>query len=133
MVKQLSDTEIDLLFRTPEVIVSVNDLIDIFENNRFVITHKAGQQYPAGDVLLLAKLKGAISKERYRGVLEILYNVRCNLFHGSKGYDVDQVELLKPVNKILYYITKALYDSFIQMIDDLENDIKIKIESFKET
>ena len=128
MAKELSDTSLDALFNKSEIISSMNALVDILEFKKFVITHKAGQQIPAADKLILVKLKGINNNEKYSGFLELLYNVRCNLFHGSKGYEHDQIELLKPVNQIIFYIVNALYDSFIIMIDDIE----IKIKSLKE-
>jgi len=128
MSKELSDVQLDILFIKPEIIESVVNLIEIIESNRFVITHKAGQQFRDGDLLILAKLKHTDKKKRYLGILELLYNVRCNMFHGSKGYEHDQIELLKPINVLIYYIVQSLYYSFKTMTDTIiaQTDVEIK-------
>lgn len=119
MSKELSDSELDKLFRTNEFICSIDVLVDILENTKFVITHKAGQQVPSDDLLILAKLKSIKNRERFLGILELLYNIRCNLFHGSKGYEHNQIILLKPINEILLHIVPLLYDSFKKLTDNL--------------
>lgn len=127
--KQLTNSDLDILFKKSEIIVNVDNLITILESKRFVITHKAGQQVPADDLLLLSKLKHTDKRERILGILELLYNVRCNLFHGSKGYEHDQIELLKPINEIIYHIVNLLYESFKTMTDSwikiTETEIKM--------
>jgi hypothetical protein len=131
MAKELTDHQLDSLFEKSEIITSVNSLINILESKKFVITHKAGQQFPADDLLILVKLKHADKKERYFGILELLYNVRCNLFHGSKGYEHDQIELLKPINEIIFYIVDFLYNSFKTMTDSLISSIETEIEKLE--
>lgn len=136
MAKELSSSELDILFEKPEIIESIESLIEILESHRFVITHKAGQQVPTDDLLILAKLRHTDKKENYLGILELLYNVRCNLFHGSKGYERNQIELLKPINEMIFFIVNSLYDSFNKMIDNLiietEKEIKLIIDTKKE-
>jgi hypothetical protein len=119
MAKEILPSELDKLFEKPEIIESIKNLIEILESHKFVITHKAGEQIPEEDLLILAKLKNTNKKEKYLGILELLYNVRCNLFHGSKGYERDQVELLKPINEMIFFIVNSLYDSFKTMTDNL--------------
>lgn len=131
MSKELTDVQLNNLFEKSGFITSVANLIRILESNRFVITHRAGKQVPEDDILILAKLKHSDKEEIYLGILELLYNIRCNLFHGSKGYEYDHIELLKPINEITFSIVDSLYYSFEIMtdtyIDRIEAEIK-KIE-----
>lgn len=131
MAKELTTIQLDNLFEISEINTSVNNLIGILESKRFVIIHRAGHQSPADDLLLLAKLKSTDNAEKYLGILELLYNVRCNLFHGSKGYEHDQIELLKPINVITYHIVDFLYGSFKIWTDSLINNIEIEIEKLE--
>lgn len=131
MAKQFSPSDLCLLFQKSEVITNVNKLINIFDSKRFVIIHKSGQQVPEDDLLLLAKLKHKDKRQKILGILELLYNVRCNLFHGSKGYEHEQIELLEPLNEIIFSIVLLLYASFNTMMDRLIEDIEIEIKGLE--
>lgn len=131
MSKELTDSQLDILLEKSEIITCVANLISILESKKFVITHKAGRQFPEDDLLMLTKLKHIDKKVRYIGILELLYNIRCNLFHGSKGYEHDQIELLKPINEILFYLVDSLYLSYKTMIETLINSTKNEIEKLE--
>lgn len=81
MAKELTSNQLSGLFEKSEIITSVDSLINILESKKFVITHKAGQQFPADDLLILAKLKHLDKKERYFGILELLPVGGINLVH----------------------------------------------------
>ncbi len=131
MSKELTDSQLDILLEKSEIITCVANLINIIESEKFVITHKAGRQFPEDDLLMLTKLKHIDKEVRYIGILELLYNIRCNLFHGSKGYRLDQIELLKPINEILFYLVDSLYLSFKTMIETHINSTKNEIEKLE--
>ncbi len=42
------------------------------------------------------------------GILSLIYGTRCNMFHGRKGFDPIQKQLLTPMNNILEMIIKEL-------------------------
>lgn len=69
-----------------------------------------GERQPEKDRALLADLR-ARGKTRALAVLELVYKVRCNLFHGHKAFHPIQLELLRPVNHILEHIVGALHES----------------------
>ncbi len=50
-------------------------------------------------------------------VLDLIYVARCNMFHGSKEFDVVQSRLLKSMNKILEFIIGRMK---VRLLDDIE-------------
>lgn len=47
-------------------------------------------------------------------LLETLYYLRCNLFHGEKEYSDDQVRLLKPAYQSLQIINKKILSLYVE-------------------
>jgi len=43
-------------------------------------------------------------------VLELIYQARCNLFHGTKGYDPNQRELLDSMSVVIEFVTKKVLE-----------------------
>ncbi len=50
------------------------------------------------------------TKNDVQSILEILYGIRCNMFHGSKDFKDDQIKLLIPAIKLLEELNKTLYN-----------------------
>jgi hypothetical protein len=44
-----------------------------------------------------------------KAITDILYSIRCNTFHGQKGYNDNQIELLQPVCILLEKIIELLF------------------------
>ncbi|WP_445664399.1 hypothetical protein [Fodinibius sp. AD559] len=59
---------------------------------------------------LLAKLRANGCNDKMSGVLEFIYEVRCNVIHGRKGYEVHQVLVLEPVVEVLNILVLTLFD-----------------------
>lgn len=60
------------------------------------------------DQKLLANLRSDDSEEKFLAVLDTIYTIRCNLFHGNKAFQPVQVTLLRPTVVILGHIIQAL-------------------------
>lgn len=60
-----------------------------------------GQRRPDKDRMLAAALESRGRGQRAKGVLEALYAIRCNMFHGQKGFEVAQLALLRPAIVLL--------------------------------
>ena len=63
MSRELSDSELNIFFKKTEINKGIAEIVDIIETEKFVITHKAGQQVPEDDLLILDKLKNTNKKE----------------------------------------------------------------------
>ena len=53
------------------------------------------------DAHLLKKMESRSQNRRAQAGLEVLYAIRCNMFHGHKGFDLVQMGLLRPALVLL--------------------------------
>lgn len=74
-----------------------------------------GDPQPQEDRKLLDKLKSTNKNTKATAILETIYSIRCNMFHGHKGFNEIQKELLTPITIILEKMIKLIYEK-------LEND-----------
>lgn len=68
-----------------------------------------GEAQPEEDANLCRRLIGTNRNEQAAAILEILYAVRCNMFHGRKGFNPIQRQLLDPLSVILERVIEILY------------------------
>lgn len=96
----------------PDCSRSVQELIHLLETEVFHIklSMPHGRPRRDKDLELLAGLKSADTETKISALMDIVYSVRCNMFHGNKRFDPVQVRLLEPVITILRKITDVLYD-----------------------
>jgi hypothetical protein len=90
---------------------SVNELINLIENHTFNIklSMPHGNPQRNKDLALLGKLKSNGAQTKVSAILDLIYSVRCNMFHGNKGFNPVQVQLLVPITIVLRKIIEALY------------------------
>ena len=69
-----------------------------------------GSPQPNLDRELCQRLNDSNSNTQAVAVLETLYAIRCNMFHGRKGFHSVQQQLLDPLNIILERIIDILYE-----------------------
>lgn len=69
-----------------------------------------GSPQPDLDRDLCQRLSDSNSNTQAVAVLETLYAIRCNMFHGRKGFHSVQQQLLEPLNIILERIIDILYE-----------------------
>ena len=56
-------------------------------------------------------LNSSSADERARAILQIIYQVRCNMFHGRKSVNPVQKQLLIPLTVLLEKIIGKLYQT----------------------
>lgn len=90
----------------------LNSLKNILRNNIFnvCLNPLTGNSIPQKDQELLSKLDSNNCNDQVSGILEFIYQVRCNMFHGRKGYEPVQEILLEPVLYFLNKIVLALFN-----------------------
>lgn len=66
-----------------------------------------GQPDVARNRQLYERLRGPNPANRARAVLEYLYLIRCNMFHGSKDFDNKQLQIIQPATRCLERIVRA--------------------------
>ncbi|MBV2190216.1 hypothetical protein [Providencia rettgeri] len=90
---------------------SINVLVSLIEDERFNIKLKLfdGTRQPEKDMELVSNIQSDDVVTRVEGILDLIYSVRCNMFHGNKNYQQVQIVLLKPVTIILRKVIEVLY------------------------
>ncbi len=89
----------------------LQDLIERISNHEFYIKLSMpwGNPQPEKDDDLVKKLNSKGHKKKVKAVLDLIYSVRCNMFHGNKQFVQVQVDLLQPLTVILRCIIVELY------------------------
>ncbi len=89
----------------------LQDLIERISNHEFYIKLSMpwGDRQPEKDNDLVKRLNSKGHKKKVKAVLDLIYSVRCNMFHGNKRYVQVQVDLLRPLTVILRCIIVELY------------------------
>jgi hypothetical protein len=90
----------------------LSEICAIIENESFYIIHSTGgEPLVDSDKRLLKKLKSNEKQEKSVAILSLFYHIRCNLFHGRKGFEEEQKKLLVPMNILLRKIIEIIYDN----------------------
>jgi hypothetical protein len=73
-----------------------------------------GDRRPAKDRQLLTALESRSRNQKAKAVLETLYSIRCNMFHGQKDFQLHQLALLRPAILLLESTTDVLHQALEQ-------------------
>lgn len=94
---------IDAWERHPNTGTALNEISDHLRQGRFALKLDMvnGHPKPDADRALMAKLESRSRNRRAQAGLEVLYAIRCNMFHGHKGFEPIQLELLRPALLLL--------------------------------
>jgi len=85
---------------------TIAEMMQPIKNGKFYIYTKEDTYK---DTELISNIEKNINKEE--SILNLLYGMRCNMFHGQKELSEDQLLLLTPANKILDDIIQSLISS----------------------
>jgi len=85
-------------------------ICQIIDEEHFHIVLEWGVQQRQKDVRLVASLKSKNPATKAKALLELFYYIRCNMFHGHKGYEEHQSDLLIPVNRLLRQLVVTTYN-----------------------
>ena len=92
-----------------EAVETIEDLID-HQVFAIKLDRLGGQPRRQEDLRLLNALRSDNRYKTVEAVLDIIYSVRCNMFHGHKGFHEVQTQILIPVTILLEKITILLYE-----------------------
>lgn len=87
----------------PRCVTALQSLEQLLQNQRFNIKLNllTGTPQPDEDVILLTKLRSRSNSVKALAILDTIYSIRCNMFHGHKGFHEVQLELLIPITTLL--------------------------------
>jgi len=103
---------LQMLEADQEVKQAIKEIKDLIRSHNFCIKLDMvkGNRQPEKDEELLKQLESGGFNPRAKAILDMLYSVRCNMFHGHKGFQEVQVALLKPLSCILKATVEILYE-----------------------
>lgn len=88
---------------------ALNQIRGLLDQHRFhVKLDPHGNPQPKDDERLLQSLNSKGAKQRAEAILEVLYSIRCNMFHGQKGFNEVQREILAPSTTLLRKVASTL-------------------------
>lgn len=92
---------------------ALRDIADHLRARRFALRLDpvTDDPRPAKDQELLTGLESRSRGRRAKAVLEVLYAIRCNMFHGQKDFHVGQLALLRPAILVLESTIDVLYQA----------------------
>jgi hypothetical protein len=87
----------------PTVFKALKSIEEMIDRNDFSIKlHMVtGAKQREKDLELLASLRSTNRRIKAEAILGMIYSIRCNMFHGHKGFNSIQTRLLAPVLDIL--------------------------------
>ncbi len=112
-----SEHLIDMLEGEPSCAEAIQAIVTFLEQERFFIKlHMIdGTRQPGKDRELLGKFRSRSKSQRAEAVLDFLYSVRINLFHGHKAFRPVQIEVMRPANVLLTRIVDILHERLNQL------------------
>ncbi len=96
----------------------VGCLINIIDTKHFSVVSSRNK-----DPELKKNWEQGSNIQRLTALLETLYYLRCNLFHGQKEYSLEQVNLLKPAGECLCIINKAIVNIYKAYKEEMFNNL----------
>lgn len=94
---------------------NIRDIAELVDEGRFFIKLSTpdGNPQPNKDRALIAGLRSS-GEAQALAVLDLVYTVRCNLFHGDKAFRPIQAELLRPTIAVLSGVIESLHNALNQ-------------------
>lgn len=89
----------DAMKGVPAIDDACQAISTLLENHQFFLHDIRGTKEP--DLARDEKLADGLRKHNLLAVLECLYQIRCNIFHGEKDFAPRQAELLAPAITLL--------------------------------
>jgi len=87
----------------PTCTTALDQIEALIERNEFSIKLNmvTGERQQDKDEDLLRRLRDTGRNTKAEAILELIYSIRCNTFHGHKGFEGVQVQILGPVIVLL--------------------------------
>jgi len=90
---------------------AIEEIKNLIRDERFYIKLNmvSGNRQRDKDLDLLRRLNSRSQNRKAEAILETLYCIRCNMFHGHKGFSEIQSDLLRPAIIILRKMCEILF------------------------
>lgn len=94
----------DIIAADAEIRGNANIIKGLIENGAFYIRETTW------DCARIVKLNSNDPEQWSKGILEIVYKIRCNTFHGQKSFSQSQKDILIPCIKILQRLNDMMIE-----------------------
>lgn len=94
----------DILYKNKELQAAAKQIAGFIAENQFTLKNSDA------DKKTLEKLKSTNKEQWCVGLMEAVYQVRCNTFHGSKGFEDRQQDLLNPCTLIVEIVSDLIIE-----------------------
>lgn len=92
------------IFEEPSIIENGNDILDFIRRKEFYFRNE-DLDWKSEPV---KKMESSIPDEWTTGLLEIIYVIRCNMFHGDKEFIGNQRRILTPCIRVIEQLNKLI-------------------------
>ena len=99
------------LLKNSDTKLAIEELIRLISNETFHIklSMPFGYAQRDKDLVLLENLRSQDIATKVSAIMDAIYSVRCNMFHGNKAFSEVQIELLEAITTILRSIVELLF------------------------
>lgn len=112
VIQYLTSNSINNAFNANDnCLQAIERLKEIIRNQEFNIKLNMVTGIPERekDLELLAKIESNHTDKKIKAIADFIYSIRCNVFHAQKEYIQNQINVLNPVNTILYELIDLLF------------------------
>jgi len=96
----------------PESLKNLEKFTQLIMNGTFYIhSDKSGRPNHKMDLKCLQHIEEGSDKEFCEDLMVLIYQTRCNMFHGGKEFHPIQAHLLNPMTKVLRVVITQLLDA----------------------
>jgi hypothetical protein len=90
--------------------IALKEIVQLIRDESFYIKLDmvTGNKQRNSDLELLEELESENKATKGKAILETIYSIRCNMFHGHKGFEPVQAQILSPVIVLLRKIIDLL-------------------------
>lgn len=94
---------------------ALNTVINLIEEEHFhiILNLITSEGQRTEDLKLVNDLKGNNAEAKGEAILLTIYKIRCNMFHGHKGFHEVQLELLIPIISLLEKVIQVGMEKLI--------------------
>jgi len=101
--KYLTDNKLTCIIDSSK---EYQQIIEKIKDNTFHIYGEASSKNHEKDSVIISQIENGGNTNQ--SVLNLIYGIRCNMFHGEKQIIAEQLDLLIPANKILEKLVNEL-------------------------
>lgn len=110
LISHVGSTQIITKLTEDDLLDEINNIAQLIQDEVFYIKLNWGERQRDNDLQIMNRLLSNSNNEKAKGILEVIYYVRCNMIHGHKQFEDYQRDLLLPLTRILGSINELVFN-----------------------